>query len=107
MQRETYRDLQRLTEADRDNQRDAGSCIEMHRPTDTGRDRQRQTETDKDSQRQAATGRYRQIHAATEPPTSMHKGRDRDSRRGHVRGIYIYRQCLTSSDKVRLMHRDV
>ena len=36
---DAYRDLQRLTEADRDSQRNAGSCIEMHRQL--GRARQR------------------------------------------------------------------
>ena len=36
------RDLQRVTEADRDSQRDASSCIEMHRQLG----RQRQTERD-------------------------------------------------------------
>ena len=36
------RDLQRLTEADRDSQRNPGSCIEMHRQLG------RQRETDRD-----------------------------------------------------------
>ena len=45
MQRETYRDLQRLTEADRDSQRNAGSCIEMHRQL--GRQRERETDRDR------------------------------------------------------------
>ena len=38
------RDLHRLTEADRDSQRNAGSCIDMHRQLG----RQRETETDRD-----------------------------------------------------------
>ena len=44
---DAYRDLQRLTEADRDSQRNAGSCIEMHRQLG----RQRQAETGRDKQR--------------------------------------------------------
>ena len=41
---DTDRDLQRLTEADRDSQINAGNCIEMHRQLD----RQREPERDRD-----------------------------------------------------------
>ena len=41
---DAYRDLQRLTEADRDSQRHAGSCIEMHRQLGRKIDRQIQRE---------------------------------------------------------------
>ena len=74
------RDLERVTEAGRDSQRNAGSCIEMHSKLDSKLDRQRQTETDRDRQRQSET----EIH------TEIHRGRDRFIQRGACRGKEIY-----------------
>ena len=91
--------MQTLTEADRDSQRNAGSCIEMHRQLgrqretdrdrERDRDRQRQTETDRDRQRQTErdteTGRDRQRQTETEIHTEIHTGRYRYiCREGHL-----------------------
>ena len=65
------RDLERVTEAGRDSQRNAGSCIEMHRQLcrqrerQRERDKQRQTETDRDRQRQTETDRDRDTYRDT------------------------------------------
>ena len=56
------RDLQRLTEADRDSQRNAGICIEMHRLL--GRHRERETEADRDRERER--DRDKQIQTETD-----------------------------------------
>ena len=101
-------DLQRLTEAYRDRQRNSGSCIEMHRQLDrqrdsqtetdreidrirqrqseTVRDRQRQTERNRDRQRQSETGRERQRQAEADIHTDLHTGTYRDFQTGALRG---------------------
>ena len=64
--------MQRLTEADRDSQRSAGSCKEMRRQLG----RQRQGEID----------------------AEIDRGRDRDSQRGALRGKEIKRQSAREAE---------
>ena len=92
-----YRDLQRLTKADRDSQSHAGSCLEMHRQL--GRQRERQRERDRDRQKQTERERGRARQKQTE------KGRDRqrqaETDRDRQRQRYIQRYIHGETDICR------
>ena len=82
--------MQRLTEADRDSQRNAGSCIEMHRQLGRQSQAEKHTERDtcrdSDSLKRAFRGKeiytYSATEADTEIDTEILTGRGRDSQRG-------------------------
>ena len=72
-------DLQRLTEADRDSQRNAGSCIEMHRQL--GRKRDRQIQRERQGQTETYRGRQRVRQRQTDRQTETDRETDRDRQR--------------------------